>query len=175
MTFTGWIYNSRVCPWIKTFDISISQNSRFSQCPFDAIVEDLVKCDLDGFVKDAFCFHEDDKAYRFLDSMFSVCGANLKSCYNDKAQVKLDGRNIFSEIYRDDLGIEPNLTYKDEGASAQVTVVDSKYLFFNMSSYSFWQPIVDEIRAKFNTINLGGDLLKIGFNKAVDNHLKAII
>lgn len=157
MHFAAWIYDNYVCPWTKVFDLTVEQNPKISNCPYDSLVETLIDCDLNGFVKNGF--HDISVSY-YLDSMFEFYGVNLKECYSHRSLVKIDEKPVFEMAYHPSLMPEP---VKDPSPdkSAQITFIDEKYVYFNMSSYSFWDPLDKFIANTFNSSNIGGWLVDI--------------
>lgn len=157
MDFTGWIYDSIACPvWTKVFDISIEQNPTFTNCPWDSLNRVLVSCDLAGYVKEGAFRSDDNDSSMFLDYLFKFCGANLKDCYNDRSQVMIDGQPAFARVFTD----KP-VSRELNSVGAQITVIDSRFVYFNMTGYAFWDPLINYIGREFNTINLGGCLVEV--------------
>lgn len=157
MDFIGWIYDSIACPvWTKVFDISIEQNPIFTNCPWDALNKALVSCDLAGYVKDETFRTDDNDSGMFLDHLFWFCGVNLKNCYNTRSQVMIDGQPTFAQVFTD----KP-VSCEQHSVGAQITVINSRFVYFNMTGYAFWDPLINYIGKEFHTINLGGWLIEV--------------
>ena len=166
MKLVGWIYDEDICPWTKVFDIDVQPNIRFGNVPFEEITSNLVKCDLNGMVE----WSGNHDLY-FLDYLFEIFGCNLKACYNDKSTVLYDGNPIFSKAFHENEIVDSSQSHK----AAQCTIIDGKYMYFNMTSYDFWDNIFKFISDTLHRSNLGGNLVKIGYYLEIDKQFKEII
>lgn len=168
MKLSGWIFNENICSLINVFNVDIEQNKRFSNVPLDSLIEDFVLCDTCGFVVKHY-----DKYAWFLDNLFELCCVNLKRAFCDREHIKLDGKNIFKTHFGDfsninnvsyvenvDCSEEPNDDeIIEQENNAMFTIIENKYVFFNLTTYSFWKPISKHLASTFNTINLCGYLV----------------
>ena len=94
----------------------------------------------------------------------------LKNAVSEKQYIKLDGINTFkSTSYPfqpiEHISGEINDTPIDKcdmnDSSAMFTLINDKYMYFNMTSYDFWKSKYDFISKTFNSANLGGWLIDI--------------
>lgn len=163
-SLVGWIFDEdNGVHWTKVFDINVSFNSRFGNVPSDSFVDGLVKCDLYGYVKEAFRSNRDMPCFdNYLDVLFIMFGCNLKSSFNERHKILFNEEPMFVKDLSKDI-------------AAQITVIDSAYWYFNMTTYSFWETspcALKMISSKFKCTNLGGWLVKIGQFPEVDAMLK---
>lgn len=138
----------------------------FSFVPIEDVQNELVQCDLNGFVKS---ISKESRAFfnDMLDIIFKVYGVNFKNCYCNTKTVTY-GKKCLD--YLNDLE-----SYTDNIAVANITIIDKQYAYFNCTSYEFWKPVENFINAKFGLSNFGGGLVKLGAYKEIDNFLKDII
>lgn len=170
MNLAGWIFIQDKMSWTKVFNIDISYDKDFSFVPIEDVQNELVQCDLNGVVKNIrkkshVFFHD------MLDIIFKVYGVNFKNNYCDVRTVMYDKKCL---DYIDDSISYERITYSNI-AVANVTLIDKQYAYFNCTSYEFWKPIKNFIYAEFDSINLGGKLVKLGIYKEIDNFLKDIL
>lgn len=65
--------------------------------------------------------------------------------------------------------------------TAQVTLISRtpetkpEWIYINMSSYDFWDDVLEPIREKYNTSNLGGWLFKMEYCDIIDAKFRSII
>ena len=129
----------------------------------DALAEKLLKCDLDGGI---ITYSNQDIDF-WLDVPFDIKHSNLKAAASDG-----DRCSLVKPI------VAPKPPKPDK--SAQVTLIETsssnqRYLYFNMTSYAFWEDDYNYIADKYNSANLGGWMFKVGVDSTIDNNFKNII
>ena len=152
---------------------------------FTQLVEKLVICDLNGgALKD-----KHNSASYFLDRPYDLKGANLKAAQFDVPRFPTKMLHPFSlynlTIAASDKPRDPIFKFDNKGrridVSAQVTLIsrgktfEPEWLYINMSSYDFWDDIVEVIGEKYNSCNLGGWFFKIGEHDIIDKKFQSII
>ena len=147
---------------------------------FASLVEKLVICDLSGGASR----ENHDYASFFFDRPYDLKNVNLKAAQSD---VERFPNKLLSpsSLYPNAPDRSPRFKFDDKGkikdVTAQVTLISRgrvfkpEWLYINMSSYDFWDDIVEIIREKYNSCNLGGWLFKIGDHDIIDNKFKSII
>ena len=130
----------------------------------NALAERLLKCDLDGGVTKEY--PQEDIDY-WLDVPFDMKHSNLKAAASDQDRCSL---------------VKPTVALKPPrpDKTAQVTLIETssscyRYLYFNMTSYDFWEDDYKYIADKYNSANLGGWMFKIGVDGIIDKNFKDII
>ena len=169
MKLVGWTFIEECLPWTKVFDADVSYDSNFSFVPIKEMEKAFVNCDLQQCIK---LMNSDFTI--MLDSMFAIFGLNIKDALCDRAHITYNGKSVKC--------IDDNFNNKELGivefrqsANASITVIDGRYIYFNCTSYKFWEPIVDFIGRELETSNLGGRLLKIGAYEEIDKFLKEVL
>lgn len=151
---------------------------------FTSLVEKLMICDLNGGAsKD-----KHDSASYFLDRPYDLKSVNLKAAQSDVSRFPtklLHPSSLYPLTIASDEPRDPRFRFDSRGrgidVSAQVTLISrgktfkSEWLYINMSSYDFWDDVVEVIGEKYNTINLGGWLFKIGEHDTIDQKFQSII
>ena len=147
---------------------------------FTSLVEKLMICDLNGGASK----ENHDYASFFFDRPYDLKNVNLKAAQSD---VERFPNKLLSpsSLYLNAPDKNPRFKFDDKGkikdGTAQVTLISRgkifkpEWLYINMSSYDFWDDIVEIIRKKYNSCNLGGWLFKIGDHDIIDNKFKSII
>ena len=169
MKLVGWTFIEECLPWTKVFDVDVSYDSRFSFVPIEDMEKAFVNCDLQQCVKLMTLDFTN-----MLDSMFSTFGLNIKDALSERDRVTYNGKSvkcIDDKFNNKELGIAEFR----QSADASITVIDGRYIYFNCTSYMFWKPIVDFLGREFETINLGGRLIKIGAYEEIDKFLKEVL
>ena len=150
---------------------------------FNEIVLKLIKSDLNG----GWYREKNVSASFFMDVPFSLKGVNLKAACADSDRFPsymLSRARMYDEALSPEARPEEPInyiptTYKNVTAQATLICRDLKskpgWLYINMSSYDFWDDVVEVIREKYNTINLGGWLFKIGEHDTIDQKFQSII
>ena len=147
---------------------------------FTSLVEKLVICDLNGgYLKD-----KHDSASYFLDRPYDLKSVNLKVAQQNDSRFPtklLHPSSLYPFVIEDR---DPKYFVRKERStdvSAQVTLISRgktfkpEWLYINMSSYDFWDDVVDVIGKKYNSCNLGGWLFKIGEHDTIDKKFQSII
>ena len=147
---------------------------------FTSLVEKLVICDLNGgYLKD-----KHDSASYFLDRPYDLKSVNLKVAQQNGSRFPtklLRPSSLYPFVIEDK---DPKYFVRKERStdvSAQVTLISRgktfklEWLYINMSSYDFWDDVVDVIGEKYNSCNLGGWLFKIGEHDTIDKKFQSII
>lgn len=148
---------------------------------FTSLVEKLMICDLNGGAsKD-----KNDSASHFLDRPYDLKSVNLKAAQSDVSRfpTKLLHPSLLYPIAPHARDPRFNFDSKGRGidVSAQVTLISRgktfkpEWLYINMSSYDFWDDVVEVIREKYHSCNLGGWLFKIGEHDIIDQKFQSII
>ena len=152
---------------------------------FASLVEKLVICDLNGGASR----EEHDSAFYFLDRPYDLKSVNLKAAQSDVSRFPtklLSPSSLypFAIATRDEARV-PRFKFDSKGrridVSAQVTLISRgktfkpEWLYINMSSYDFWDDVVEVIREKYKSCNLGGWLFKIGEHDTIDHKFQSII
>ena len=142
-------------------------------------------CDLNGgALKD-----KHDSASYFLDKPYDLKSVNLKAAQSDVSRFPaklLSPSSLYPfDIEARDEARDPRFNFDSKGrridVSAQVTLISRgktfkpEWLYINMSSYDFWDDVVEVIREKYHSCNLGGWLFKIGEHDTIDQKFQSII
>ena len=148
---------------------------------FASLVEKLVICDLRGGASKA----EHDDASYFFDRPYDLKSVNLKAAQSDVSRFPtklLSPSSLYPNAPHDR---DPRFKFDSKGrsidVSAQATLISRgktfkpEWLYINMSSYDFWDDVVEVIREKYNSCNLGGWLFKIGEHDTIDQKFQSII
>ena len=147
---------------------------------FASLVEKLVICDLSGGASR----ENHDYASFFFDRPYDLKNVNLKAAQSD---VERFPNKLLSpsSLYPNALERSPRFKFDDKGKikdiTAQATLISRgkvfkpEWLYINMSSYDFWDDVVEDIREKYNSCNLGGWLFKIGEHDIIDQKFQSII
>ena len=148
---------------------------------FTSLVEKLVICDLNGgALKD-----KHDSASCFLDRPYDLKMVNLKAAQSDGSRFPTKLLHL-SSLYpitphARDSRFNFDSNEKNIDVSAQVSLISRgktfkpEWLYINMSSYDFWDDVVEVIREKYYSCNLGGWLFKIGEHDIINQKFKSII
>lgn len=161
------------------------EEESYWESAFTSLVEKLVICDLNGgTLKDRH-----DSASYFLDRPYDLKSMNLKASSPDFSRFPtklLHPSSLYHlTIAASDEPRDPRFKFDNKGrridVSAQVTLISRgntfkpEWLYINMSSYDFWDDVVEVIREKYNSCNLGGWLFKIGEHDTIDQKFQSII
>lgn len=153
---------------------------------FTSLVKKLVICDLNGgALKDIH-----DSASYFLDRPYDLKNVNLKAVQSDIFRFPtklLHPSSLYPlSIAASDELRDPRFKFdsmrRGIDVSAQVTLISRgktfkpEWLYINMSSYDFWDDdVVEVIKEKYNTLNLGGWLFKIREHDTINQKFQSII
>ena len=170
MKLVGWTYIEQCMPWTKVFEVDVAYNKGFSFVPIEEMEKAFIHCDLHGFVRDTTGIPR-EFTY-MLDMLFTVYGVNIKDAFSERGSVVFNGH--FVRCLYDKSNLKEIAKHKS-GSDANVTVIDNRYVYFNCTSYDFYEPHQDTIAKKLGSINLGGWLVKIGEYEDVDRLLKEIL
>lgn len=181
MNFSGWILLDDIIPWVKVFNIDVEDNPRFKNTPLNLVLEEILRCDLNGgFVKNAFI---KPNISSYFDQFFKFFGCNIKNSFYDieNDKIILDGKLITRFSKKTDenptsIDAELPIDLSDRSDKvAQVLVIDKRYLYFSMTSYGFWNEIDEFLCENLKTNNLGGCLFKVGVYPEIDKLFKEIL
>lgn len=130
----------------------------------------LIECDLNGGAVKS----RNDEVSRFIDIPYDLKAMNLKAASSDPDRfpsflVSLSKYALPRYENGKDIAAQATLIFSSKSAAKP------EWLHINMSSYDFWNDVADGIGRRYNSINLGGWLFKIGEDDIIDIKFKAII
>lgn len=170
MKLVGWTYIEQCMPWTKVFESDVAYNTDFSFVPINEMEKAFIHCDLYGFIRDAPGIPREFT--NMLDMLFTIYGVNIKDAFSERGSVVFNGYPV--KCMDDNLNFK-EIVRRPSSADANLTIIDKRYVYFNCTSYGFYEPCQDAIAKKLGSINLGGWLVKIGEYEDVDNLLKEIL
>jgi len=148
---------------------------------FEALAEKLVICDLNG----GSSREGHDYASYFFDRPYDLKNMNLKAAQSDIERFPSKLLSPSSLYPNAPTATDSRFSFdnkeKNRDITAQVTLISrgkifkAEWLYINMSSYDFWNDVVEIITEKYNSCNLGGWLFKIGEDDIIDSKFKSII